>query len=74
MYLMFPEVIGEDDPAPAFPELWFRARVAMKNSPVEFVLYGSEHLVVDMAKNLLVTDQPLVEGELLKVAVVTSIK
>ena len=67
MYFMFPEVIGKDDPVPAFPESWFKARVAVKNSPVEFMLYSSERLVVDMAKNLLGTDQPLIEAELVDV-------
>ena len=67
MYFMFAEVIGEDDLVPSLPKSWFKANVAVKNSPVAFTLYGSEHLVVEMAKNLLGTDQPLEEAELIDV-------
>lgn len=53
MYFMFLEVIGEDDPVPPFPESCFKARVAVKNGSPAFILYASEQLVADMAKNLL---------------------
>ncbi|MCK4389077.1 MAG: chemotaxis protein CheX [Desulfobacterales bacterium] len=67
MYFMFPEVIAEDDPEPSFPESCFKATVAVKNGSEMFVLYGSEKLVVDMAKNLLGTDRPVAEAELMDV-------
>lgn len=67
MYFMFLEVIGEDDPVPPFPESCFKARVAVKNGSPAFILYASEQLVADMAKNLLGADQPITEADLIDV-------
>ena len=67
MYFMFPEVIGEGDPVPSFPESCFKARVSIQNSSEILVLYGSEKPVVGMANNLLGTDQPIGEVDLVDV-------
>jgi hypothetical protein len=67
MYFMFPEVIAEDEPVPSFPESCFKAGVAVKNGSETLMLYSSEQLVVDMAKNLLGADQPFAETDLIDV-------
>ncbi|MBW1741186.1 MAG: chemotaxis protein CheX [Deltaproteobacteria bacterium] len=67
MYFMFPEAISKDEPVLSFPESCFKARVALKNGSEVFMLYGSEQLVVDMAKNLLGIDQPIAETDLIDV-------
>ena len=64
MYFMFPEVIEEGDPAPPLPESCFKAGVGVKNGSEVFVLYASEKLVMDMAKSLFGTDQPIEEADL----------
>jgi len=67
MYFMFPEAITEDDPVPSLPEKCFRAMVAVKNSSEAFMLYCSEQLVVDMARNLLGRDRAIPEADLVDV-------
>ncbi|MBW1795780.1 MAG: chemotaxis protein CheX [Deltaproteobacteria bacterium] len=67
MYFMFPEVIAEDDPAPSFPESCFKAGVAVKNTSLVLMLYGSKQLVTDMAKNFLGTAQAIADTDLLDV-------
>ncbi len=67
MYFMFPEVIAEDDPVPSFPESCFKASVAVKNGSEVLMLYGSEQLVVDMAKNFLGVHEPIAEGDLIDI-------
>ena len=67
MYFMFPEAIGEDDPAPSLPESCFKATVGVKNSSGMFVFYGSEQLVMEMAKNLLETDRASNESDLIDI-------
>lgn len=64
MYFMFPEAIEEGDPAPPLPESCFKAGVGVKNGSELFVLYASEKLVMDMAKNLFGTDQSVEEADL----------
>ena len=68
MYFMFPEVIGEDDPVPPFPESCFKVRVALKNGSEVLMLYCSEKLVAEMAGNLLGADQPIAEADLIDVS------
>lgn len=67
MYFMFPEALGEDDPVPTLPGSCFRARVGMKNGLEVVVLYGSEQLVISMARNLLGTDQAPEESDLIDI-------
>lgn len=67
MYFMFPEVIAEDTPLPSFPESCFKTSVAVKNGSEVLMLYGSEQLVVDMAKNFLGADEPIAEDGLIDV-------
>jgi hypothetical protein len=67
MYFMFPEPLYEDDPVPSLPEPCFRAKVGIKNSPKVVMLYGSEQLVIGMARNLLGTDQAPEEGDLIDI-------
>lgn len=64
MYFMFPEAIEEGDPAPPLPESCFKAGVGVKNGSEVFVLYASDKLVMDMAKSLFGTDQPVEEADL----------
>jgi len=67
MYFMFPEVVGEDDPAPSLLETCFKARVRAKNGLEVFLFYASERLVTGMAKNLLGTNQATKESDLVDV-------
>lgn len=67
MYFMFSEAIAEDDPVPSFSGPYFKAGIAVKNASQVLMLYGSEQLVVDMAKNLLGTDQPIAKADLIDV-------
>ena len=67
MYFMFPEVITEDEPVPSFPASCFKARIALKNRSDILMLHGSEQLVMGMAKNLLGTEQPIAETDLIDV-------
>jgi hypothetical protein len=67
MYFMFPELIAEDDPGPSLTESCFKARIAVKNGSEVLVLYASEQLVADMAKNLLGAEQPTAETDLIDI-------
>ena len=67
MWFLFPEAITEGDPAPGLSGPCFKAEVVLKNGAEAFVLYGSEQLVKDMAKNFLGTDQPIAEADLVDV-------
>ncbi|NVM22078.1 MAG: chemotaxis protein CheX, partial [Desulfobacterales bacterium] len=67
MYFMFPEPVGEDEGVSFSAESCFRARVPLENSSEGLLLYGSEQLVADMAKNILGPDQTIGEDELLDV-------
>jgi len=67
MYFMFPEALGEDASAPSLPMSCFRAKVRMKNGPKVVTLYGSEQLVIGMARNLLGTDHAPKERDLIDI-------
>lgn len=67
MYFMFPEPVSEDDPVPSHPESCFKAKVAVKNGSPALILYGSEQLVMDMARNFLGSDQQIGESDLIDV-------
>jgi hypothetical protein len=67
MYFMFPEALGEDASVPFLPGSCFRAKVGMKNGPKVVMLYGSEQLVIGMARNLLGTDQVPKESDLVDI-------
>jgi hypothetical protein len=66
MYFMFPETMNADD-QPVLPESCFKASVAVKNSPLVVVLFGSEKLVTDMALALLGPDHPIEEDDLVDI-------
>jgi hypothetical protein len=64
MYFMFPETIEKDDMTVSVPDSCFKARVRVRNGSEVFILYASERLVKDMAKNLLGSQEAVKEGHL----------
>ena len=66
MYFMFPEMLEPEDRLPV-PKSCFKARVGIKNSPLEVELYGSKKLVRDMAAAFLGTDQAFDDNDLVDI-------
>ncbi len=67
MFFMFPEEVGEEETGPSLPKSCFCARVSLKGSGVAFILFCSERVVEDMAKNLLGEEKKFDEESLIDV-------